>query len=67
MAGAGREPGADSVKVDVFDVVVELETVTAAVPEKAESATDNVATNCAALTNRVWRGEPFQFTVSPFT
>ena len=67
MAGAGREPGADSVKVDVFDVVVELETVTAAVPGKAESATDSVATSCVELTNLVGRGEPFQFTVSPFT
>ena len=67
MAGVGRELGAASVKAEVFDVVVELDTVTPALPGKAVSATDSVAVNCVALTNRVGRGEPFQLTTKPFT
>ena len=67
MDGAGRELGAAIVKVEVLDVVVELETVTAAVPWNAVSAADIVAASCVALTNVVGRGDPFQLTTSPFT
>jgi hypothetical protein len=67
IAGRGKEPGADIVKTEVFDVVVELETVTPAIPGNAASAASIVATSCVALTNAVCLGEPFQLTTSPFT
>ena len=67
IAGTGRVLGAAKVKIILFDVVVELETVTAAVPGKAVSAIVRLATNCVPLTKVVGRGDPFQFTVSPFT
>ena len=67
MEGTGRELGAAIVNVEVFDVVVELETVTPAVPWNAVSAGDKVAISCVALTNVVGRGDPFQLTASPFT
>ena len=65
--GAGRELGAANVKTDVLDVVVELETVTPAVPWNAVSAADRVAVSCVALANVVGRGDPFQLTTKPFT
>jgi hypothetical protein len=67
MDGAGRELGAASVKVEELEVVVELETVTAAVPWNAVSAADTVAASCVAVTNVVGRGDPFQLTTRPFT
>lgn len=55
-------------KVAEFEVVVELDTVTAAVPEKAVSAAVIAAESCCvALKKVVGRGEPFQLTTSPFT
>ena len=46
--------------------IVELDTVTAAGPGKAVSVAEIAAVSCVALTKVVWRGEPFQFTTSPF-
>ena len=46
--------------------IVELDTVTVAGPGKAVSVADITAVSCVALTKVVWRGEPFQFTTSPF-
>jgi hypothetical protein len=46
--------------------IVELETVTLAGPGKAVSVAEIAAVSCVALTKVVWRGEPFQFTTSPF-
>jgi hypothetical protein len=46
--------------------IVVLDTVIAAGPGKAVSVAEIAAVSCVALTNVVWRGEPFQFTVSPF-
>jgi len=48
------------------DGIVELETVTVAGPGKAVSVSEIAAVSCVALTKAVWRGEPFQFTTSPF-
>jgi hypothetical protein len=49
------------------DGIVELETVTAiAGAGKAVSVAEIAAVSCVALTKVVWRGEPFQFTTSPF-
>ena len=45
--------------------IVELDTVTVAGPGKAVSVAEIAAVSCVALTNAVWRGEPFQFTTSP--
>lgn len=67
MVGVGREAGAVSVKVAELEVIVELETVTFAVPGNAESAGEIAALSCVALTNVVGRGDPFQFTTRPFT
>jgi hypothetical protein len=70
MKGTGSEVGAVSAKFEAPEVVVELETVTAAVPVvpgKAVSAGEIVAVSCVELTNVVGRGDPFQFTTSPFT
>jgi hypothetical protein len=70
MTGTGSELGAVSVKFEAPEVVVELDTVTAAVPRvpgKAVSVAEIVAVSCVALTNVVGRGDPFQFTTSPFT
>lgn len=68
MAGAARfVVGVVMEKVAEFEVVVELDTVTAAVPEKAVSAAVIAAVSRVAFTNVVMRGEPFQFTTSPFT
>jgi hypothetical protein len=67
MMGTGREAGAVIVKVEAAEVVVELETVTAAVPGKAVSVAEIVAVSCVGLTNVVGRGDPFQFTTSPVT
>jgi hypothetical protein len=71
MAGAGRGvvegemvKGEDA---EVKDGIVELETVTAiAGAGKAVSVAEIAAVSCVALTKVVWRGEPFQFTTSPF-
>ena len=46
--------------------IVELDTVTAAGPGKAVSVAEIAAVSCVALTKVVWRGDPFQFTTSPF-
>jgi hypothetical protein len=56
-------------KVTEFEVVVELDTVTAAVPEKAVSAAVIAAVSWGGVefTKVVGRGEPFQFTTRPFT
>jgi len=67
IVGAGSELGAANVKVEALEVVVELETVTAADPWKAVSAAEIAAVSCVALTNVVGRGDPFQFTTRPFT
>jgi hypothetical protein len=70
MVGTGSEPGTVSVKFEAPEVVVELDTVTAAVPVtpgKAVSAGEIMALSCVELTNVVGRGDPFQFTTSPFT
>lgn len=70
ITGTGSEPGTVSVKLKAPEGVVELETVTAAVPRvpgKAVSAGEIVAVSCVALTNVVGRGDPFQFTTSPST
>ena len=70
MTGTGSEAGVVSVKFEAAEVVVELDTVTAAVPAipgKAVSEAEIVAVSCVALTNVVGRGDPFQFTTSPFT
>jgi hypothetical protein len=70
MTGTGSELGAVSVKSKAPEVVVELDTVTAAVPVvpgKAVSAGEIVAVSCVELTKVVGRGDPFQFTTSPFT
>ena len=70
MTGTGSEAGAFSAKLKNPEVVVELETVTAAVPvspRKAVSAGEIVAVSCVPLTNVVGRGDPFQFTTSPST
>jgi hypothetical protein len=48
------------------DGIVELETVTVAGPGKAVSVAEIAAVSRVALTKVVWRGEPFQFTTSPF-
>jgi hypothetical protein len=48
------------------DVVVELDTVTFTDPGKAVSVNVIAAVSCVGLTNVVARGEPFQFTTSPF-
>lgn len=48
------------------DGIVELDTVMVADPGKAVSVAEIAAVNCVALTKVVWRGEPFQFTTSPF-
>lgn len=48
------------------DGIVELETVTVAGPGNAVSVAEIAAVSCVALTKVVWRGEPFQFTTSPF-
>lgn len=53
-------------KVREFELVAELETVIAAVPRKAASVAEMVAVSCVELTKVVGRGEPFQFTTSPF-
>jgi hypothetical protein len=65
--GVGREPGAANVKVEVLDVVVELETVTPAIPWNAVSADDSATVSCVTLTKVVGRGDPFQLTTKPFT
>jgi hypothetical protein len=68
MTGTGRlVVGVVMEKVAEFDVVIELDTVTAAVPEKAVSAAVMAAVSCVEFTNVVARSEPFQFTTSPFT
>jgi len=68
MTGAGRLlVGVIIEKVAEFEVVVGLDTVTAAVPEKAMSAAVIAAVTCVEFTNVVARGDPFQFTTSPFT
>ena len=70
ITGTGSEMGAVSVKFEAPEVVVELDTVTVAVPvipRKAVSAGEIVAVSCVGLTNVVGRGDPFQFTTSPFT
>lgn len=68
MTGTGSEPGAVIMKDEDAEVVVELETVTAAVPENAVSAAEIIAVSCCvALTNVVGRGDPFQFTTRPST
>lgn len=70
MTGTGSELGAVSVKLKAPEGVVELDTVTAAVPRvpgKAVSAGKIVAVSCVALTNVVGRDDPFQFTTSPST
>jgi hypothetical protein len=51
---------------DAKEGIVELETVTLAGPGKAVSVAEIAAASCVALTKVVWRGEPFQFTTSPF-
>jgi hypothetical protein len=70
MTGRGSEAGAVRVKFEAPEVVVELDTVTAAVPRvpgKAVSVAKIVAVSCVGLTNVVGRGNPFQFTTSPST
>ena len=70
MTGTGSEVGTVSVKFEAAEVVVELDTVTAAVPEvpgKAVSAGEIMALSCVELTKVVSRGDPFQFTTSPST
>jgi hypothetical protein len=70
MTGAGRGvvEGATVKGEDVEDKdgIVALETVTVAGPGKAVSVAEITAVSCVALTKVVWRGEPFQFTTSPF-
>jgi hypothetical protein len=71
MAGAGRGvvEGAMVKGEDAEDKdgIVELEIVTAiAGAGKAVSVAEIAAVSCVALTKVVWRGEPFQFTTSPF-
>ena len=46
--------------------IVVLDTVTVAGPGKAVSVAEIAAVIRVALTKVVWRGEPFQFTTSPF-
>jgi hypothetical protein len=46
MTGTGSEPGSVIMKDDEAEVVVELETVTAAVPEKAVSVAEITAVSC---------------------
>lgn len=48
------------------DGIVELDTVMVAGPGKAVSVAEIAAVSWVALTKAVWRGEPFQFTTSPF-
>src|SRR5260370_41583588 len=70
MTGNGSELGVVSIKVEEGEVVVELDTVTAAVPAipgKAVSEAEIVAVSCVALTNVVSRGDPFQLTTDPLT
>lgn len=67
IAGGSKVLGAVMVNVAEFEVVVELDTVMAAVPEKAVSAAVIAAVSCVELTKVLTRGEPFQFTTSPFT
>ena len=66
-AGSGVVDGATVKVEDVEDKegIVELDTVTVAGPGKAVSVAEIAAVSCVALTNAVWRGEPFQFTTSP--
>jgi len=54
------------VKGEDKDVVVELDTVIFTGPEKAVSVAVIAAVSCVALTNVVGRGDPFQFTTTPF-
>ena len=66
--GGSKVLGAVMVNVAEFEVVVELDTVMAAAPGKAVSAAVIAAVSCCVeFTNVVGRGEPFQFTTSPFT
>ena len=70
MTGTGSELGAVSVKFEAPDVVVELDTVTAAVPRvpgKAVSVAEIMAVSCVGPINVVGRGDPFQFTTRPST
>jgi hypothetical protein len=68
MNGTGSELGAIIMeKVRELEVVVELDTVIAAVPGKAVSVAEIVAVSRVGLTKVVGRGDPFQFTTSPVT
>ena len=67
-AGSGVADGA-AVKGEDREAregIVALDTVTVAGPGKAVSMAEIAAVSCVALTNVVGRGEPFQFTTSPF-
>jgi hypothetical protein len=65
--GTGSDEGAVMVKVRELEFVEALDTKTVAVPGEAVSAYVMAALSCVALTKVVGRGEPFQFTTSPFT
>jgi hypothetical protein len=69
MAGTGSKLAAVIMeKVRELEVIVgELDTEIVADPWKAVSVAEIVAASCVALTNVVGRGDPFQFTTSPFT
>ena len=69
ITGAGRfVVGVVRENVIAFDVVARFDTVIATgEPGKAVSAAVIAAVSCVEFTNVVARGEPFQFTTSPFT
>lgn len=72
IVGTGRVDGGVSVAGETIENGIEfevtvglLETVMFTAPRDAVSADEIVAVNCAALTNVVGRGEPFQLTTAP--
>jgi hypothetical protein len=65
--GTGKDAGDVMVKVRELELIAAPDTKTVAVPRDAVSAYVISALSCVALTNVVGRGEPFQFTTSPFT
>lgn len=65
--GTGNDNGDVMVKVRELEFIAAPDTKIVAVPRDAVSAYVIAALSCVALTKVVGRGEPFQFTTSPFT
>src|SRR5579871_370249 len=70
MTGVGSGVGDGTIvngeEADAKDGSVALDTVIEGVPGNAVSTAEMTAVSCVALTKVVGRGEPFQFTTSPF-